>query len=142
MRRGFSLLQRGACLSMKMKIAKLIVLGCLGFVGLFFLVFLFKPQDPTKADFIQDYLMAKAILDGRNPYFSLDVLGPEYGIDVQRPPHSSPHPPTFAVLSLPLGLFSYRTASLIWLLFNLAALLTSLHFLLKLKLVKLIWRVH
>lgn len=114
---------------MKIKIIKLIALGCLSFVGLVFLVFLFRPHDPAKADFIQDYLMAKAILDGRNPYSSLDVLGPEYGFNVQRPRHSSPHPPTFAVLSLPLGLFSYRTASLIWLVFSLAAFLTSLHFL-------------
>jgi len=122
-----------------MKIVKLIALGCLGFVGVFFLVFLFRPHDPTKADFIQDYLMARAILDGRNPYSSLDVLGPEYGFNVQLPSHPSPHPPTFAVLSVPLGLFSYRTASLIWLLFCLASLLTSLHFLLKLKWAELIY---
>lgn len=71
-------------------------------------------------DFIQPYLMAKAITGGTNPYLPLDELTRTYLPEA--PPsifrHRTPHTPTAGLLSVPLALFSYRGAAGAWLLFQ------------------------
>src|SRR5262245_10478770 len=79
-------------------------------------------------DFIQEYLMAKATMNGINPYLPLPDLAamlmnyPDY----QWLAHPTPHPPIVGMLSIPLGFLSYKNASLIWLIFEMACLFASL----------------
>src|SRR5262245_26055508 len=81
-----------------------------------------------KKDFIQEYLMAKATINGINPYLPLPDLAailmnyPGYRVL----PHPTPHPPIVGLLSVPLGFLSYKNAALIWLIFELTCLFASL----------------
>src|SRR5258705_11246546 len=99
-----------------LRILKIIGTAFLSCIGLFFLVRLFDPQrlnPPVKSDFAQDYFLAKAIIAGVNPYLPLNELGARFGIPDQIP-HSSTHPPSFAVLCLPLALLSFQHAAFLW----------------------------
>jgi hypothetical protein len=113
------------------KISKLIIIAVLACVGLFFLVGLlnydrFNP--PLKSDFAQDYFLARAVVSGIDPYLPLHELGVQFGVPNQIS-HSSTHPPSFAVLCLPLALLSFQQAAFIWLVLGLISLLLSLHLL-------------
>jgi len=77
--------------------------------------------DLTRNDFTPDYVSAKALLDGRDPYDSLSKLvhyvgpnAPYYG-----PPSfdsRNVHPPFHVALVVPLAALPYRAARIIWLL--------------------------
>jgi alpha-1,2-mannosyltransferase len=93
------------------------------------------PPNVYHKDFIQEYLLAKAVLDGANPYRPLTQLANDYIPSAPNTvfPHPTPHPPPVILLSLPFGLMSYETATVIWLLFEtfcfgLAFYLTLRHF--------------
>jgi hypothetical protein len=80
-------------------------------------------------DFLQEYLMAKAILNGVNPYLPVRELAQIWLNDAttHNPiTHPSLHPPLTGLLSLPLSLLSYQQASLVWLAFELACMLITL----------------
>ena len=70
-----------------------------------------------KKDFIQEYLMGKAILSGVSPYLSVVELAarwlPEAGYDRLR--HPTPHPPLVGLLGVPFALLEYRAATVVWL---------------------------
>ena len=92
----------------------------------------FQAQALYRKDFIVDYLMAKAILAGVNPYLPIpDLIERWMGVNDSAFLHANPHPPIVALLSLPLGLLSYRSAALTWLAFELACLAGSVTFLLQ-----------
>lgn len=86
-----------------------------------------------RKDFIQEYLLARAVLNGVNPYLPLPQLaeklvGPlELGIF----PHPTPHPPAVAILSLPLGLLHYESAAVIWLIFEVVCIFAAAYLLLR-----------
>jgi hypothetical protein len=76
----------------------------------------FQPPDLYRKDFIQEYLMAKAILEGVNPYLPLpDLIDRWIGVNKTALLHPTPHPPIVGILSLPLGFLDYRSAALTWL---------------------------
>jgi hypothetical protein len=72
--------------------------------------------------------MAKAILNGVNPYLPVTELARMWLADANYNAisHPSLHPPVAGLLSLPLGLLSYRQASLVWFAFESACLLAAL----------------
>ncbi len=84
-------------------------------------------------DFVQEYLLAKAVADGTDPYLPVNVLAARYlGISLDGVyPHPSPHPPPVALLSLPLSALEYPTAAAIWLGVELACLLAAVYLLLR-----------
>ncbi len=87
-----------------------------GFSGFQLAIESLKPENVTNKDFIQEYLMAKAVLAGVNPYQLLPDLDRYFQTgDKQWRPHASPHTPVLAIFSLPLALFSYKWAASIWL---------------------------
>jgi len=61
---------------------------------------------------------------GRNPYSSISDLAAVYfpKATVAFLPHPTPHPPPVVLLSLPLVLMSYQTASVVWLVLEVLAL--------------------
>lgn len=80
-------------------------------------------------DFLQEYLMAKAILNGDNPYRPVRELAQTWLSDATSHnaiTHPSLHPPLAGLLCLPLGLLSYEQASLVWFAFELICMLIAL----------------
>jgi hypothetical protein len=82
-------------------------------------------------DIVQEYTMARAILDGVDPYLPITELAERY---VGSPPnpllnHPSPHPPTLALLTLPLAWFGFRTAAVLWFVLELFCLAASVYLL-------------
>lgn len=102
-------------------------------IGIKRIVGSFSSPDIYRKDFIQEYLMAKAILTGVNPFLPLPELAsqlmgiPNYFVLV----HPTPHPPIVGLLSLPFGLLSYEKAAVAWLFFELGCLLASVLLLLR-----------
>lgn len=71
-----------------------------------------------RKDLLQDYLAARAILDGKDPYQPMSALRAEYlgAVDGALAfPHPTPHPPPALLLTLPLGLTTYPRAAAAWL---------------------------
>lgn len=99
--------------------------------GLFLLVRLLnydRLNPPVKSDFVQDYFLARAVISGIDPYAPLNELGVRFGVPNEIP-HASTHPPSFAVLCLPMGLLSFKQAAFVWLFIGLISLVVSLHLL-------------
>lgn len=71
-------------------------------------------------DFVQEYVLARSLLDGKPAYRPLPEVVDAY-FPGQRVPwtHATPHPPPTALATLPLGLMSYRSASIAWLVLQL-----------------------
>ena len=84
-------------------------------------------------DFIQDYLLAKAVLKGANPYAPLPQLVDQFIGHLPYPvfPQPSPHPPPSALLSLPLGALTYPQAAALWFLFEVICVLLAVYMLLR-----------
>lgn len=82
-------------------------------------------------DCISPYLMAKAILNGVNPYLPLPQLAAQWLPQATPGDHPTPHPPFVGILALPLGFMSYEKVALFWLIFELVCLLATLLLLLR-----------
>jgi hypothetical protein len=109
----------------------LVLLATLVVLGAFLLTFGLYPRDSTlyQKDFGQEYLLARAIRDGADPYELIQTLGARY-VDVTTgyfdKQHPTPHPPTVGLLALPLGLLSYPAAVRVWFAFELVCLVAAL----------------
>jgi hypothetical protein len=108
----------------------LVLVAALVASGLLMLTFGLYPRDSMLAekDFAQEYLLARAIRDGVDPYLPIQVLGGRF-VDITGyfdKPHPTPHPPTVGLLALPLGLLSYAAAVRVWFAFEVGCLLASL----------------
>ncbi|MGH9939095.1 MAG: glycosyltransferase family 87 protein, partial [Blastocatellia bacterium] len=104
-----------------------------GLVGIKRTIESFGSPQIYKKDFIQEYLMAKAVLNGVNPYLPLPELAKMWMshanyIELN---HPTPHPPVSGLFTVPFALLSYETAAIIWLFFELACLLASVSLLLR-----------
>ncbi len=84
-------------------------------------------------DIIQEYLVARAILDGIDPYLSQQELAKRF-LDQTTNflPHPTPHPPVLALLFLPLGLMNYKNMAIGWYLFEIICFIVAVYVLLKL----------
>ncbi len=91
------------------------------------------PPHVYRKDLIQEYLLARAVLAGVNPYIPLSGLADRFIGPLPNPvfPHPTPHPPPVAIISLPLGLLTYEQAAVAWLLFEIAGLVVAVHLLLR-----------
>ena len=79
---------------------------------------------PYAKDLRQGYLLAQAMAHGLDPYLPLPELGRVFlpGHPMDDMAHPSPHPFVVGWLSLPLALFTYEHAVVVWLLFELVCL--------------------
>jgi hypothetical protein len=67
-------------------------------------------------DFAQEYLLARAALDGFDPYQAMGELSVRYGISGwEAATNPNPHAPPAGLLFLPLGLLQWTTAAVVWL---------------------------
>jgi hypothetical protein len=71
-------------------------------------------------DFMQEYLLARAVLAGADPYLPMPELGGRFlePLPVELMSNPTPHPPPVALLSLPFGLLPYIPAAAAWYLFE------------------------
>lgn len=111
----------------------LIIAGLNGLIGIKRIAESFSTTNIYEKDFIQEYLMAKAILADVNPYLPLPhlaaILMGENNYKYLN--HPTPHPPFMGLVSLPLGSLDYKTATIVWLILQLLCLLASLMLLLR-----------
>jgi alpha-1,2-mannosyltransferase len=92
-----------------------------------------RSPNAYRKDFIQEYLLGRALLEGTDPYLPISdlaakLIGP---IPVRVFIHPTPHPPPVAIVSLPLGLLSYSQAAAAWAFFELVCLVFSICLLLR-----------
>jgi hypothetical protein len=104
-------------------------LGAAAIVGTLELAFGLTLTDATlfEKDFGQEYLLARAIREGVDPYQPIDVLAARYVqvIGFLDKSHPTPHPPTVGLLALPLGFLSYPVAVRTWFVLELVCLLAA-----------------
>jgi len=94
----------------------LVLLCVVGMLRLNLIMQSFYPPYVYSKDFIQEYLSARAVLAGINPYLPLPELASKFIGPVPVPvlPHSTPHPPPAVFLGLPFGLLPYTWATALW----------------------------
>ena len=95
-----------------------------GVAGLWLAMQSLRPQYVYGKDFIQEYLLARAIRAGMNPYLPQRELAEAFGLELTDPtfPHPTPHPPGLALLSWPLAWFDYSLAAAAWMALELCCL--------------------
>ena len=88
-----------------------------------------SPANAIWKDFGQDYLMARALADGIDPYLPMRDLAERYLIPagLLDKPFPSPHPPSMALVALPLTVFDYPTAVRVWFVIEVVALLVAMY---------------
>lgn len=84
-----------------------------------------------RKDFIQEYLLAKAVLNNIDPYLSCPELARRVHLNLPNPIHlhPTPHPPPVIVLALPFGFLPYQQAASFWLLFEISCIILSAYLL-------------
>jgi len=85
-----------------------------------------KVDELHRKDFIQEYVFAKAVVAGEDPYLPIPQMVARWfdpapdGSKIWA--HPAPHTPVTAILSTPLAFLEYPTAALVWLIFELVLL--------------------
>ncbi len=108
------------------------VIGLLNLLGIFFfgaaMTSLELPGAYNK-DLLQDYLMARAIVHGTNPYLPMETLARLFlnVVPVVPRPTPTPHPPSVGVLFLPFSFLDYQVAATIWMAIEVACLVAAVH---------------
>lgn len=102
----------------------LLGLTLLGFVALWRNTVFLTPPLVYVRDFLQEYLLGRAVVDGSNPYVPLSTLAARYVPEAlpNSYQHTGGHPPSVAVVSAPLALLPYESASLVWFVFQVGLL--------------------
>ncbi len=93
--------------------------GCLRVFGSFSAATIYQK------DFIQGYVLARALRAGVNPYLPLPELVPRWlpgQNSFSALPHATPHPIPVGWLCLPFSLLGYERGAVAWLIFELACL--------------------
>jgi len=126
------LVSRNPCM-VALKRMLVIAIGILGLLSLAISTQSLLPHNSIRKDFVQEYLLAKAVLTGIDPYTPLPeladrLIGPLPNLIFQ---HPSPHPPPVILLSLPLGWLTYQQAAIVWFAFELSCILVSVYLLLQ-----------
>ena len=83
----------------------------------------YETRELYRKDFVQEYVLARAVLGGTYPYDPMPEMAERFGLPDNVPwAHPTPHTPAAAILSVPIGLFPYPVAVTIWLVVELACL--------------------
>jgi hypothetical protein len=86
------------------------------------------PPGVYRKDFVQEYVLARAVAERQNPYAPVDELVVRYfgaplpGWSFE---HPTPHPPPVALLFLPMSFLDYVSAVRVWLVLQLACVAVS-----------------
>ncbi len=79
----------------------------------------FSPPTLYQKDFLQEYVLGRALLTGVAPYQPVGQLAQQFGIqtDARLFPHATPHPMMMGLLGIPFAYFSYEQAARLWWMF-------------------------
>jgi hypothetical protein len=107
------------------------VLLTLGLAGLRIAIAALLIPNVYHKDFMQEYLMAKAVLSGVDPYLPLPELASTFlgSLPQINLPHPTPHPPPVVLLGFLLGFLPYESASAVWLILELVFISGSIYLL-------------
>ena len=99
-----------------LKILFLIAIAVIGILSIYSATESLIIPNVYKKDFIQDYLLAQALLHGVDPYLPISQLAHQFigYLSNNVCPHPSPHPPPVAILCLPFCIFNYEHAAVAW----------------------------
>ncbi len=105
------------------------LIAVLGILSIRRLIQYFSPEYIHQKDFIQEYLLAKAVLAGTDPYAPLPDLAARFLGPISNAVflHPTPHPPAVGLLFSPLGLLSYQHAVQTWFVIQLALVAASVY---------------
>jgi len=110
-----------------MVVLRYILVGLVVLMGLarlrIILLLLGSPTSYQERDVLQEYLMAKALISGVNPYLPLDKLAQMFIGKFSFLPHPAPYPPFIAILSTPLLLFSLNNVIVVWFIIEVVCLI-------------------
>ena len=125
---GFADAIRSPSPSLKIVVAFLAVV--LGLLSVTVYALQYRTTDRFTKDFALDYVSAKAVIDGRDPYTPIhdlvrDYLHPPARILNDVLPGANWHTPFKLLLTLPLALLPYQAAGVVWLLLSSAAYIAA-----------------
>lgn len=82
-------------------------------------------------DFLQEYLLARAIAERVDPYLPIPALAGRFlgPLQVLLFPHPTPHPPTAGLIVLPIAFLDYPSAAAVWVIVEATCLVASVHLL-------------
>jgi hypothetical protein len=105
----------------------------IGLLGIIIVAQSFSDENIWRKDFLEDYLSARAILLGLNPYQPLSELAVIQGYSLPHGMflHPNPHSPFLVVLSIPFGLFFYKVSACLNVALEICCLVFSVVFLAK-----------
>ena len=110
-----------------MVVLRYILVGLVVLMGLarlrIILLLLGSPTSYQERDVLQEYLMAKALISGVNPYLPLNELAQMFIGKFSFLPHPAPYPPFIAILSTPLLLFSLNNVIVVWFIIEVVCLI-------------------
>ena len=110
-----------------MVVLRYILVGLVVLLGLarlrIILALIGSPATYQDRDIFQEYLMAKALVSGVNPYLPLNELAQMFIGKFSFLPHPAPYPPFIAILSTPLLLFSINNVIIVWFIIELVCLI-------------------
>jgi hypothetical protein len=109
------------------RLAVALALG-VGVAGLWLAMQSLRPQYVYRKDFICEYLLARALRAGVNPYLGLNDLASVLRVGLPAPifAHPTPHPPGLALFSWPLAWLTYHQAATAWMGMELACLVLGM----------------
>src|SRR4030043_633396 len=87
------------------------------------LILLSSPETYSERDILQEYLMAKAVTSGMNPYLPLDELANMFIGKISFLTHPAPHPPFVAIISIPFTWLSVHKVIIGWFIFEMICLM-------------------
>jgi hypothetical protein len=87
------------------------------------LILLSSPETFSERDILQEYLMAKAVISGLNPYLPLDKLASMFIGDFPFLTHPAPHPPFVAIISIPFTWLALNYVIITWFILEILCLL-------------------
>ncbi len=108
----------------------LVLLPTTSFIELDYIISSFKGDNIFYKDFIQDWLLGKAIVVGIDPYLSIHDLAVRLIGNVhqiQGGIHPTPHPPTAGLFLTPLSCLAYRHAAYAWFFLELLFVTSSIY---------------
>lgn len=110
----------------------LVVLGIFSIGGVRFTIFTLLGENAYNKDFMQEYLLVKAMAARVDPYSPFEILARQFlgSHPLMILPHPIPHPPPVAVFSLPLAALSYVQAAWAWYFIEIVCLVISAYLIL------------
>lgn len=115
-----------------LRLILLVTAGIMALANLGFSLRSLLPPYVYQKDYMQEYLLARAVLEGEDPYLPLPNLADHFlePLQIGLMPNPTPHPPPVALLILPFGTIPYIPSAIFWYLFEVVCIVLVMYLLL------------